>query len=235
MKAFVLILAGCMVCGGWTLASGGPAESMPQGNPAMVTINAVDEAGTPLADVRVEAEFLYGTKFRNVTDANGLFVLKGVSGGWDTWYALRKEGYYQNHGKYMLSNIVNGRWEPWNPILTEVMMRIENPIPMYAKKVETKIPVQNTALGFDLEKGDWVSPYGTGQVSDFIFTLSNRISSITDYNAALLLSFRNEFDGVVSNTVYFANSAFHLPRYAPQQGYLKNWMAQIEQKPGNKR
>jgi hypothetical protein len=35
-----------------------------------------------------------------------------------------------------------------------------------------RIPKFNKPIGYDLEKGDWVSPYGKGLINDFIFTMN---------------------------------------------------------------
>lgn len=205
----------------------------PWNDKAKVTIVAVDEEDNPVSNVLVGVQFLYGTKGKGWTDTNGVFALEGESGGWDTWYQLQKEGCYRSDGKYMLTKPEGGRWQPWNPVVTAVVRRIVNPIPMYAKRVETKIPAENKLMGFDLEAGEWTAPYGSGREPDIFFFLSRRITAITDYEGSLLVSFTNCFNGIVENHEIYRESQFRLPREAPLSGYQTNWMFRTGQNPTN--
>lgn len=49
------------------------------------------------------------------------------------------------------------------------LRRKRNPVPMYVSPplVDFYPPSNSGSFGFDLKKLDWVSPYGTGEVTDF--------------------------------------------------------------------
>ena len=139
--------------------------------------------------------------------------------------------YYRSIADVKYQKIVAGRWQPWNPVVTAVVRRIVNPIPMYAKRIETVIPAENVILGFDLITGDWVAPYGSGQTPDFLFCFTKRISGPDDFEGGLVISFTNTFDGILENKERSAESVFHLPRYAPNASYETNWTSHISEDP----
>ncbi|MBC8462222.1 MAG: hypothetical protein H8D67_29995 [Deltaproteobacteria bacterium] len=97
---------------------------------------------------------------------------------------------------------------------------------MYAKKVETVIPVLDEPVGFDLERGDWVSPYGKGRAPDFVFSFSysqKPIRNQGNYEIEMTLGFDSPEDGIQDTYVFVekwaALSTLRLPYVAPQGGY----------------
>ena len=95
---------------------------------------------------------------------------------------------------------------------------------MYAKIIRgLKIPVIDKPIGFDLEKGDWVAPYGTGVINDFIFTCNHQSKSYNEFKVINKLSFSNENDGIQVFEIEEANrSEFLWPYNAPLDGYQKS-------------
>jgi hypothetical protein len=137
-------------------------------------------------------------------------------------------GYYSTVGNYQFTNAIDGKWQPWNPIIDMVVKPILNPIPMYARAVGAipnilKLPQQNTSIGFDLEAADFVIPYGKGTVPDFIFTLTTKVPFVSygqPFDISLNLSFSNKGDGIQSVIAPLRQGCdFRLPRYAPESGY----------------
>jgi len=122
-----------------------------------------------------------------------------------------------------VGGIKKDRCEPWDPVVTVVVRQVVNPIPMYAKRVETIIPATNQICGFDLKVGDWVAPYGKGIVCDFLFEVKQRITSSEDYEAILNMSFSNRYEGfqVIQDTI--KESLFHSPRFASESNYQTNY------------
>ena len=67
-----------------------------------------------------------------------------------------------------------GIWQPDNLVATIRLQRVEHPIPLYVKRVELRdyergiggFDGTNSVLRFDLMKGDWLPPYGKGEVAD---------------------------------------------------------------------
>jgi hypothetical protein len=91
---------------------------------------------------------------------------------------------------------------------------------MYVKRVETKIQKENEPVGFDLTSGDWVAPYGTGKITDLLFTVRRKINSDKDYSAELKLTFPNKGDGIaVAPPEPETGSEFKTPRTAAESGY----------------
>jgi hypothetical protein len=135
-------------------------------------------------------------------------------------------GFYDGGpGEIKFHDAVLGKWQPWNPVYQVVLKKIINPIPMYAKSVRVVVPALNQPIGFDLEVGDWVQPFGKGVASDFVFTLTRIKNSPTDFSATLLLSFSHLGDGVqvIQKDHNQGWSQLKLPRTAPDDGYAPAW------------
>jgi len=183
-----------------------------------------------------------------VTDTNGTVTLKIPSKTGDVRYSVFAAGtyfdktlkmkvcgmdYYKDRGGSVLfKNNVDRKWQPWNPTVDLVVKRVLNPVPMYAQFLErsdTMFSAYNTPVGYDLMKGDWVSPYGKGEISDFIFSLDCQLGEVTRdqiqyFDATMHLTFSNEGDGIQE---YEAKprqgSVLRLPRFAPDTGYKPEW------------
>jgi hypothetical protein len=120
---------------------------------------------------------------------------------------------------------VDGRWQPWNPTNTVGLKKIKNPVPMYVKGLNLGVPEFEKPLGFDLEKGDWVSPYGKGVVPDFIFYAKNDQRGLRDFDYSLVLTFPNEKDGIQTfeEPALYGGSKFKSAYEAPVENYLPEW------------
>ena len=156
-----------------------------------------------------------------ISDAKGNVTSTGETSDGFVFCGASKEGYYRTSNiRFIFKEKKEGRWQPWNPIVEVVLKRIVKPIPMYAKRVETKIPADATEIGYDLEIGDWIVPYGKGRVSDFIFAVDRTITSESDFRATLRLGFSNKGDGVLPQPdAKSLGSELLLPPVAPENGY----------------
>jgi hypothetical protein len=86
------------------------------------------------------------------------------------------------------------------------------------------VPVLDEFLGYDLMKGDWVTPHGNGQVSDLVFKMQNRFVNVHDFATSLELQFTNVIDGMQEVPLSsFAPSDYALPRMAPFDGYTRDF------------
>jgi len=199
------------------------------------TIKVVGEGGNPIAgaDVSVQYTILpppppdqptYG-EIKGLTDDNGMFTASHTDSSWTFGVTVEKTGYYNTHighdlyqpGQFDDKTVAASR----NPTLTLVLKKIGQPIAMYAKKEETKMPKENEPVGFDLTVGDWVAPYGAGKTADMFFTVHRKISSPQKFDADLELTFPNAGDGIVvvppvPDTGF---SPLVLPRSAEEGGY----------------
>jgi hypothetical protein len=220
----------------------GPADAFLSAA-AKITIKVVDESGAPVEGARVGAGFktvrtangTVSTNVVKVTGVDGVFVGKESCDGHIGWN-IKKDGYYETRGGFGFNKKSVFRWLPWNPVVTSVLRKIENPVPMYIRDTRDKrlkIPEVEKDIGFDLMKCDWVHPYGGGEKSDFIFNLKRRYVSRTNYDFQLKIKFSNENDGIQKVTTNGnQGSLFLLSREAPLGGYEKNILLFVTWNPG---
>jgi hypothetical protein len=194
---------------------------------AKVTLHAVDDSGQLVSGAKVGVGFDGpGGKYsgeNGVTGEDGSFSASGACLG-KIQYSAKKTGYYSSHYHYNFKSMGVFRWEPWNPRLNVLLRKIENPVPMYARKPvrSIEIPVTDSDVGFDLLEFDWVSPYGKGVIADFIFRLERQGNKNSDFDATLTVRFSNKFDGIqLYRESRNDGNEFYLPRFAPEGEYQK--------------
>jgi hypothetical protein len=193
---------------------------------AKVTVRVVDEDQRPVEKANVSLGF--GDAFvEGLTDANGLFTGEGrcnVSGMGST---IKKNAYYLGSApipRFEKYDEILNRWKPWNEIYTAILRPIVKPVALYAKSEWIEIPAIGRPCGYDLEKGDWVSPYGAGMISDLIFNLEKRYASRNDFDVKVEVAFNQPLDGIqeIQWPEIGHNSIFKWPREAPENGYNPN-------------
>ena len=203
-----------------------------------------DEAGNPIRGAMVHVSFMQANdsgiglktiRNNDVTNAEGFVSFQGV-GMESVGATISKDGYYQSGSgfKFTSSSNVTNRWEPWNPTVEVVLKKKRNPVPMYVKGTDNlKLPQFDIPIGYDLEKGDLVVPYGTGTTSDFIFSMHSAERAYTDYECNFSLTFSNEFDGIQE---YFFDSNnqsnYKWPFLAPESGYVTTLFKEKSMQPG---
>lgn len=212
---------------------------------AKVTLKIVDETGKPINGAGVAIGFNSINKIkggskdiiRGTTDKDGLASATADTTG-HIGYEVKIDGWYISEGEYRYPNDKHesGKWQPWNPEIKVVMRKKENPVPMYAQDLimthpNIVLPAVGKPVGFDLIEYDWVSPYGKGKHSDFIFKLEMRYVNGYDYDANLMITFPNKFDGIqVIEDNRKGGSVFKLPRHAPEEGYQNKLTRNIKSK-----
>jgi hypothetical protein len=199
---------------------------------AKITVKVLDMKGNPISGAKVNIGFSVskaygmgpgtGTEFvKGLTDSEGKFEGSADSGGNCNINVEKKEFYDSNMG-YEFKNVSTlRRWDPWNPVVDIVLKEKQNPIPMYAKRTDNlKVPVLEKPVGYDLEKGDWVAPYGKGIINDFIFNCKTQIKGRVAWTTAYKVIFSNAMDGIQE---YVADkndhSMFRWPYEASDNGY----------------
>lgn len=199
--------------------------------PTKITVKAFDEQGVPLVGARVSMAFTipkpkdFGTAdlfVKGMTDTGGLFSAESESMGM-LGFSIDYDGFYQSGSGYEFtsrSKLLN-RWEPWNPIVVVMLKKKHNPVPMYDNhRTSYNVPKLDTPIGFDLEKEDWVPPYGKGSVSDFIINFNVVDRAYTDYECGFTLAFSNPHDGIQEYIFDTKDqSSFKWPFEAPDSGY----------------
>lgn len=199
-----------------------------------VTAKVLNEQSHPVKNAQVHISYEVAKKGgwgtdnfgeEGVSDSKGLYTGQADASS-RIGITVRKEGFYFSRQLYEFksrSGILFKKWEPWNPTIEVVLKKKRNPVPMFRKGTfGMKIPVFNKPIGFDLEKGDWVAPYGKGLLSDFIFSMFSNDRTFTDYECGFTLTFSNEHDGI--QEYYFDKndqSYYKWPFSAPVDGYKK--------------
>lgn len=147
---------------------------------AMVTFKVVDMYGNPISNEDATLGFSPTTGFHGKTDENGFFTGRGRTESDYVFSVVRDSNkYYRTRFSKQIANWKDypkdGKWKPWNETIEVVVKEKINPIPMYAinfSDFKSNIPGLDKWMGYDLEKNDWVSPYGNGIVADVEYYLS---------------------------------------------------------------
>jgi hypothetical protein len=215
--ALLLALPGCML-----------AQQLGIRVPITVRAFVHDTEGRPIEGARVNLSLpIYGRTITNestaaFTNREGVAT---VSGGAQSEYAVgvSKAGYYHTTGPRRGINTEKGakQYAVGVQQIDLELRPIKNPIRSITKFVDRlRMPVADKPLGFDLEAGDWVAPYGRGRTSDFIFKLEGRFNSVRDYNQSMMLTFGNVGDGIIlTKFPPQIGSDFKFPYEAPVGGY----------------
>lgn len=204
-----------------------------------VTVRAVDESGLPIASAKVELQFTLAglpgagwgdyqiNNIYGVTDTNGICTLTGKGDQPTASAGVFKEGYYGESAGVTFTNTLLGRWQLWNPTIEVVLKKIGVQVPMYARKIWKKdIPAQGKPVGFDLMVGDWIVPYGKGEMADFLFqldigpteTITTHFGPHKLFDNKLTIHFSNDGDGIQSAVAY-PHGGLRLSRQAPLESF----------------
>ncbi len=219
----------------------------------------VDEAtGQPLANVEVTGCFsmnygwlaVKGSPGPNIckatTDASGRCKLSGKTnvGSAGCYVHQAPSGYYAHSGgggyDFKTKNML-GIWQPDNLVVTVRLQRVEHPIPLFVKKVgdyvtcESKEDLFSQADGvlrFDLMKGEWLPPIGSGEVVDVEFTRLPHedygefvgLSGFTgrSFRDSMSVKFLGEGNGLVEMS--YPEAARLKIRTAPETGYKQEYL-----------
>jgi len=220
-----------------------------------ITVRVLDhKTGQPIKDAEVSAGFDQTIKpgwglgagrpnrVKGLTNENGEVELSEKGNMGTVGVSVRREEYYtsRSHGVQFTGKggLLNRYWRPWNPTLEVKLHPIQNPIPLYVKFVDNEaLPTENDPVGYDLLVGDWVHPYGSGKVKDFIFQVTRAPEKTIpiekvglygkDYRVLYDISFvikgANKYDGFIlveRPAIGKASSSQRmLPFTAPEKGF----------------
>ncbi|MEI7902568.1 MAG: hypothetical protein WCK89_20150 [bacterium] len=206
---------------------------------ARVTYKVVDEKRVPGAGEAIRGggwipDGSASSEFRTLSDTNGLATVE-LRTAYDIGCTVTKTGYYDSEFYYAFGSekmIRAGRW-PQSGFTNQVVLKhIRNPIPMYIKSEDVRLPVEGTPIGYDLMKGDWVSPHGKGIVSDLVICVTGSFSKVAAqfggerlvYDLFMRVTFSNSGDGIQTNSVPMHNENYLGSRLvtdheAPFEGY----------------
>lgn len=200
------------------------------------TFKVVDDEQRPVSGAKIQVSWTNAKASKpseriqsadGITGQDGCVTLKGKTLDSAISYGADKEGHYVVWGqRYHFKAGDLSRWQPWNPTIDVVLKRKKNPVPMYAKRVEVKVPEFDQPIGYDLVIGDWVAPYGKGRAVDLVFTANRKIVSGDEYDGTLTLSFAHEGDGLLAYEAAQPDlPGLKMPYEAPEEDYLpsKTW------------
>lgn len=208
------------------------------------TVKVLDEVGRPLAGADVTIGYHVPSQDASIatsskkgrTDTNGMFHASEKSTTIELFFGAIKDGYYKSRFEYELGDVFQYRHNPerWSPSVTLPLKRIVNPIPMYAKWLNTHVPVVDKPTGFDLIAGDWVTPYGKGIEADINFTAHFDRHPDGESDFTLTVSFPKLGDGIQEFAVTETEkgSTLRSPHEAPINGYQPKWVQNDNRKPG---
>lgn len=177
-------------------------------------VEVVDEEGRPVDGSKVVASFRH-TDNQERKLGEGVMKFESTYDGQDpvnftyksdrnvaVW--VEKEGYWTSSLRYKFpeedrqdkrDGSANGIYKKELKI---TLLRKVNPRPLYLYKVDwMKVPGFDQPYGFDLERADWVSPYGEGRHADLIFTVRGNRTNKDEFTMGLELSFSNPQDGLI--------------------------------------
>ena len=167
-------------------------HAMAYGADAKICLKVCDDTGTPVTNASVCAVFDMLPKPHSVygkTDTNGVCVVKGKTNGNKVRFLVSKEDYYGSQKEFSYvpmhaeHDVKDGKWQPYGEEVSILLRPVKHPSKMHY------VPVREYKftdaickwIGYDLEKNDFVKPYGTGTVSDFEVYLDwDRVYSIMD-------------------------------------------------------
>jgi len=239
MKLIMLVLGVSLSIG--CRANG--ADPGSQGHEWKAKVRVVGQDGGPVKGATVTIGFYVPApanesigmdKVTGVTDSSGIFTASHKDNSVDLFFSGWKEGYYKSAQTYELG--MQYQYDPvkWSPDITFMLKKVIDPIPMYAKKIRQGPPVADKPVGYDLEVGDWMPPYGKGIHMDVIFTARLTKFGEDDWDYKLVVSFPNPGDGIQPFTLSEneKTSALRSPHRAPLSGYLEQWIKTQSQHPG---
>lgn len=182
-------------------------------------IQVVDEQGDPVEGAEVKLWYVnYRDEKMKVikTDAKGRIEDTG-NPELRINLSVAKEGYYktfydQSEGTSLSKDI--------NHDLEVILRKVINPIPMYAKKINIRLPKIGEKFAFDFQVGDWVAPHGKGAISDIYFKSSKVVIDRNNYRCETFISFpENSIDGILEDARWSKCSEFKSSRYAAEESY----------------
>lgn len=194
--------------------------------PVTFELSVTDGEGNPVGEADVELgsvtkkvwEHWEGYDIHGSTDASGKYVVD-LKTSYFFAGQVKKKGYYSRGTGDIYYGQELGRQEKVHgshlTIKRDLIMRkILNPVPLVYNSQTHRISVVDTKMGFDLEKMDWVKPYGKGEKADFYFEQNGYWKDESGYDATLTISFPNEGDGI-----FAFNRDVDEWRFAPEGGY----------------
>lgn len=161
--------------------------SMTVAHAETIAIRTVDERGVAVVGAVVLVSWAVHLNDSVVTDREGRVRVHGSSPHGQAEIRIQAVGHYEtNLSLPSPYNCVEGRCQIGT--LDEVTVQIKrkvNPVPMYHYTIRALSPDASRPVGFDLERADWVEPYGKGVVADLTYFNVCTIRNVQRFQAPL--------------------------------------------------
>ena len=201
-----------------------------------IKYRVVDEGGKAVEGAEIHIA-CYIPRYDNnpgpeaLTNAEGFAAVESPTSTGALEVSVLKKGYYSSSGL----EVPFQKLDPGKPDAPEfmnlVMKKVGNPCAMYARNLMVegggplKIPRKNQAAGYDLQAGDWVKPFGKGEVADLLFTEEGEEKYGAAFQYKLTVRFSNPKDGLIAfEAPQFKGSELRSDHMAPAEGYLPEWV-----------
>lgn len=176
-----------------------------------------------------------GYWLKGKTDTNGVFTVYGKTCGDEIEIMLSKEGFYDSNKKMCFAtmgaerDVNDGKWQPYGERHDLVLRRIHNPVAVKIGKGEFALTKHlNRWLGFDLQKHDFVRPYGIGDTADFEVMIEWNGKWLPDYTGmGVRIRFTVPCSGYYEQPIFSA-SKFRGP-YSADTGKAFNTAATFDE------
>ena len=218
--------------------------------PASVRMRVTDDVGSPVRNVAVDGCFLDDSQsgasdsFEGMTDLKGEFLAKGrtMLGVYSKfvradYYPTKNKSWID--GKQRVDGTIVERPKSWDIAVPVLLKRIKRQIPMFAKRFENPYIGQwenvgkyrlGCTSGYDIVKGSFLPPHGTGESADVEFRWKMIIYSFddgkfaVDYDSLCDIHVANCVDGILRGVPDGSEngqtgSAFISDYEAPEAGY----------------
>jgi len=203
-----------------------------------VSISVINENGQMIPDVKLSIFFTHTEsqrrklgmrthKIEEIFDGENKTRVR-YEGFPSIGISAQKEGFWdsQTGHTFLETDRIDNRDGKPNPQyqkdLIIMLRRKENPRPLFVNRIALDSPGEFSIIrGFDLEIGDMVVPYGTGEIPDLIFTIHQEKGEKEGvYESHFEVTFSNLDDGViVVEKVGGGVSQLLLGSIAPEEGY----------------
>ena len=216
----------------------GATASFATGGMLKADVSVFDEEGVPCRAAEVNVSVLLPdptarkAKYHRVKKAyDGVepITIESASVG-RIIVRAEKPGTYPYRELYVFPSVdeKRNRYLPWGKSFRIVLKKKVNPRPLYVCRVDwLAVPKLDAPIGFDLEKADWVAPYGEGKRGDFVFTLNRTLGEGELYEGTMELSFSNPRDGILPVAADDDHGLLLLGREASLDGYLSSSKRQV--------
>ena len=182
-------------------------HTMAYGAEAKFSLKVCDDTGAPVSNASVCANFdmlpaphsVYGK-----TDTNGVCVVKGKTNGNRVVFLVGKDGYYGSSKEITFikmgaeHEVKDGKWQQYGATENIELRKIRNPAHLVVAHMRefNNTKEINSWIGFDLEKRDFVQPYGKGEIADLKVLFDWNGKWLPDYTGmGMRIRFTDKFSG----------------------------------------